>query len=145
MSRFTRNDQVDRLLQINEQQYAVESQFNVAYDQLVSDFAKQFQGYFRPSLDCNELPLQSSRQPESLSSRNHAMRFSFEKLLTDIGSKKSKMQSIMNPLQEEEEENENELYIPRKQEHTAFRDLFPDGEEIELHNNDLHSPTFKNF
>jgi hypothetical protein len=108
MSRFTKHDQVDRLLQINEQQYAIESQFNVAYDQLVSDFAKQFQGYFKPNLEFNELPLQSNRgQAESISSRNHAMRFSFEKLLTDIGSKKSKMQSIMNPLQEEEEENEN--------------------------------------
>lgn len=70
----------------------------------------------------------SAQYPEPISSRNHAMRFSFEKLLTDIHHKKSNIQSMMNPLQEEDEEyNENEVEIV-KESHTAFRDLFPEVE-----------------
>ena len=70
------------------------------------------------------------------------MRFSFEKLLTGKGhSNKSKMMPVMKPLEELEEELEDEA---PKENHTAFRDLFPEctGEEM---SKDIHSPTFKHI
>ena len=88
--------------------------------------------------------LQSRGQPSS-NSRNHPMRFSFEKLLT-AGNRQTKVRETMNPLLEVDEEDyqENDGMEPQHQEHTAFRDLFPEEEEEQI-NTDISSPTFKNF
>ena len=51
----------------------------------------------------------------------------------------------MNTLLEvDEEENDQDGPEIQKQEPTAFRDLFPEG-ECEHLNTDIYSPTFKNI
>ena len=90
--------------------------------------------------------LQSRGASESMG-RNHAMRFSFEKIISDNNNNNKRISAnAMNPLMEvDEEEGENEYVEPPRQEHGAFRDLFPDGEEAEQLNTDIYSPTFKNI
>lgn len=77
------------------------------------------------------------------------MRFSFEKLLGGGGTiaNKKMNKDIIDPLMEVDEEQyaEYEAAEPPKQEHEAFRDLFPQEEETNRLNTDIYSPTFKNI
>jgi hypothetical protein len=54
------------------------------------------------SLTSQLKPISAPSDPHQLANRNHGLRFSFEKLLHDISSKKSKMQEIISSLAEEE-------------------------------------------
>ena len=51
----------------------------------------------------------------------------------------------ISPLNEVDEQEENEGVQPQKQEHGAFRDLFPEEDENSHVQTGVHSPTFKNF
>lgn len=82
---------------------------------------------------------------EVANNRNHALRFSFERVITANNGKQMRREA-MKPLTEvEEEECENDGVDVPRQEHTAFRDLFPEEEEVGQLNRDIYSPTFKNI